>query len=71
MGAAMKWAAIGLVLCLGACTEAMYMKDPATGQVAECGGHWLLFPIYATVASTHDGECVKDYKEQGWTRVPR
>jgi hypothetical protein len=59
------------LLALGACsTDIIYMKNPATGQTATCGGHPLAFPIYATVAASHDGECVQDYKEQGYVRVP-
>lgn len=60
-----------LPLLLAACsTETIYMKNPTTGQTATCGGHPLAFPIYATVASSHDQECVQDYKEQGYVRVP-
>jgi hypothetical protein len=61
---------LGLLACtLSACTETMYMKAAKTGVVATCGGHSLMFPIYATIASTHDKECVQDYKEQGFLRV--
>lgn len=66
------WFASALLLVsLSACsTEAMYMRNPKTGQVATCGNHSLAFPIYATIASTHDKECVQDFKEQGYVRVP-
>lgn len=60
-----------LPFLLAACsTETIYMKNQTTGQIATCGGHPLAFPIYATVASSHDEDCVKDYKEQGYARVP-
>jgi hypothetical protein len=59
---------VGLTACT---TESIYMKNPASGEVAECGGHPLAFPIYATIAATHDADCVRDYKEQGWLRVPK
>lgn len=56
-------------LTLAGCTEAIQMRNPATGQVATCGNHSLAFPIYATIASTHDHECVQDYKDQGYVRA--
>ena len=60
-----------LLPLLTACsTDTIYLKNPATGATATCGGHSLFFPIYATVASSHDQECVQDYKEQGFVRVP-
>ena len=58
------------MLLVGCTTETIYLTDPKTGTVAKCGGHSLAFPIYATVASTHDHECVEDYKSQGYERVP-
>src|ERR1700722_18304088 len=58
-----------ILLGLSACsTEAIYMKNPATGEVATCGAHPLAFPIYATIAATHDQECVRNYKDQGFVR---
>jgi hypothetical protein len=62
---------IGLIflVALSGCTEAIHLRNAETGQVATCGDHPLVFPIYATIAATHDGECVRDYKEQGFVRV--
>ena len=57
-------------LIAGCATETIYMKNRTTGEIAKCGGHSLAFPIYATVASTHYEDCVNDYKEQGYFRVP-
>jgi hypothetical protein len=58
------------LLAISACTtETVYMKNQATGAAATCGGHPLAFPIYATIAATHDQECVQDYKDQGYVRV--
>jgi hypothetical protein len=59
-----------LLLSLAACTtEKIYMKNETTGVIAKCGAHSMAFPIYATVAATHDNECVQDYKDQGYVRV--
>ena len=62
-------AALG-ALALAGCTQTMYMKDPKTGVVAECGDHPAVFVIYAMVASGHDEQCVQDYKQEGYVRVP-
>jgi len=59
----------GCVALAGCTTEVIQMRNPTTGQVATCGNHSLAFPIYATIASTHDHECVQDYKEQGYVRA--
>jgi hypothetical protein len=61
--------AIAACLALGGCTEAIQMRNPSTGQVATCGNHPLAFPIYATIAATHDHECVQDYKDLGYVRA--
>ena len=66
----MRWILLVSLVALPACTEAIHLRNPATGQVATCGNHPLAFPVYATIASTHDQECVRDFKEQGFVRVP-
>jgi hypothetical protein len=66
----MRWLSLVLLAMLAACTtETIYLKNPATGQMATCGSHPLAFPIYATIAATHDQECVRDFKEQGFVRA--
>jgi len=62
--------AAALIVLSGCTTEAIYMKEPKTGQVATCRAHPLAFPIYATVAAAHDQDCAQDYKDQGYVRVP-
>ena len=56
----MRWFALLLLVMLPSCTTGtIYLTNSATGQVVSCGGHPLAFPIYATIASTHDRECVR------------
>ena len=62
------WMMGAVGLALAGCTEAIQMKNPTPGAVATCGNHSLFIPIYATIASTHDHECVQDYKDQGYVR---
>ena len=62
--------ALALLTVLAACTtETIYMKNRATGETAICGAHSMAFPIYATIAATHDQECVQNYKDQGFVRT--
>lgn len=64
------WCLLAVLLLSQACTtETIYLKNPATGEVATCGAHPLAFPIYATVAASHDQECVRDFRDQGYVRV--
>jgi hypothetical protein len=66
-GEAMKFTALmGLVvLGLAACTGAVKMQHPATGKVVACG------PYSAdTNAPWRESQCIQDYKEQGYVRVP-
>lgn len=66
----MRRMVLALLILPSACTtETIYMKNPSTGALATCGAHPLAFPIYATIAATHDHDCVQDYKEQGYIRV--
>ena len=66
----MKWLLLVILPLLAACTtETIYLKNTATGEVATCGAHPLAFPIYATVAASHDQDCVNDYKAQGYVRT--
>lgn len=66
----MKRLVLALLMLLPACTtETIHMRNPSTGDLATCGAHPLAFPIYATIAATHDHDCVQDYKEQGYVRV--
>lgn len=69
-GNVMQWGFVVFLVFLSACTETIYMKNSATGQMATCGHHPLIFPIYATIAAAHDQDCVGNYKEQGFVRVP-
>lgn len=62
--------ALVLLGALSACsTETIYMKNRVTGEAAVCGDHSMAFPIYATIAATHDQECVQNYKDQGFVRT--
>ena len=59
-----------LALMTVACTtESIYMKNPTTGAVVKCGS-----PHANTLAEPavqqREAQCIQDYKEQGFVRVP-
>jgi hypothetical protein len=56
---------VALCLSAAACTSAIKMKNPATGQIATCGP-------YADTWTTpeREGRCISDYQRQGYQRVP-
>jgi len=58
-------------LLVAACsqTEPVYMKNPVTGQSATCGPY-KNNDLNATAAAIHEKQCIEDYKEQGFVRVP-
>lgn len=58
---------VAVILCLvvlAGCTSPIGMKNPRTGEVAQCGP-------YANTWETHyrESQCVQDFKEQGYVRV--
>lgn len=61
-----------LIILLTGCTQSIYMKNPKTGQTVDCGQHWVGiekdFKMEGTAAQ--ESQCIGDYKEQGFTRVP-
>jgi hypothetical protein len=50
--------------------EAVRLKHPATGHVVQCGPYTgLTGYTYPGTVAIHRG-CVKDFKDQGYVRVP-
>lgn len=47
---------------LVACTSSIIMRNPATGEVADCGG----WGIAAFGTADLERDCVEDYQRQGW-----
>ena len=49
-------------ILLVACTSSIVMRNPATGEVADCGG----WGIAAFGTADLERDCVEDYQRQGW-----
>ena len=48
-----------------ACTGSITMRNPATGEVADCGRRGVI--AFGTADLERD--CVEDYQRQGWQRT--
>jgi hypothetical protein len=67
----MRWIAVFSALALLACvhTDPVYMRNATTGKVVVCGPY-RNNGVNAEPAATHERQCIQDYKEQGFVRVP-
>lgn len=61
--------ALAVALALGACTtSAVTLKNPATGQVAQCGPYYV-DAIGSDAQARRESRCLDDYQRQGFVRV--
>ena len=70
----MRWATLAGLLLVGcASVEAAYLKHPQTGQVVQCGPYTYVI-LRASgepeAAAARQRQCIEDYKEQRFVRVP-
>jgi hypothetical protein len=57
-----------LATLLAGCTDPIIMRDPKTGETADCGSHYGV-GFYAFSANQRSITCVHDYQAQGWLRT--
>jgi hypothetical protein len=50
---------------LAGCTSPITMRNPVTGQVAECGPYTNTWTTPA-----REGRCISDFQRQGFVRMP-
>ena len=62
-----KYALLVCVLAVGACTDAVMLRHPDTGRTAKCGPY--LWDDTVSLAM-REAQCIQDFKEQGFVRVP-
>ncbi len=62
---------IALLVVLAGCTmtEPVYMKNLQTGLVVKCGPYDGR-PLQSLASAQRESQCIQDYKEQGFVRVP-
>ena len=56
------------LVTLTACTDPIIMKNPQTGETADCGSHYGA-GLYALTANDRAQACVRDFQAQGWQRT--
>jgi hypothetical protein len=50
---------------LAGCTQPLLMRNPTTGETVDCGS------LYSYEQARREEACVRDYRAQGWVRVPK
>lgn len=62
------------VVVLGACgtvqSDPVYLRHTETGEIVRCGPYSTLGVNRALAAAEFERNCVADYREQGYLRVP-
>lgn len=61
------------LLTLSSCTtDPIYLKNKKTGEIVTCGQHYvgLAKDFKMEGIAMEEGQCINDYKEQGYIRVP-
>lgn len=61
-------AALALLLVSGCSYETVYMKNPATGQIAACGPY-RVWDIGGMVREKAERGCIEAYQQQGFVRI--
>lgn len=59
------------LLGLAGCTDAINLRNPVTGQTVQCGPYYTgLDGGIGKGIPAREAQCIADYKEQGFIRVP-
>ena len=61
---------LGLLL-MGCATELIRLRNPQTGDVAQCGPYTNMHPFFPAL-SPHwkaERECIEDFQRQGYERI--
>ncbi len=53
----------------GCTTNSIIMKDPKTGERAECGRHNEFWALDVFINALREQSCVSDFQDQGWVRA--
>lgn len=55
---------------VAACTDAIKLRNPATGATAQCGPYMLEGLGQPASVAQRETRCLDDYERQGYVRVP-
>jgi hypothetical protein len=67
----MRWGIFALAfVVLSACAETVYLRHPEMGKIVKCGPYRTT-GIAAEAAAVREIQCIVDYKEQGYIRIPK
>jgi hypothetical protein len=62
--------AAALCLGIGACTSAVKLRNPATGETASCGPYLMEGLGQPASVADREARCISDFQRQGFQRVP-
>lgn len=65
----MKSIFLAALLALAACTSAVHLKNPATGQTAQCGPYMLEGLGQPASVASREARCLDDFERQGYVRA--
>lgn len=65
----MRISTLLILLVLTGCSQAITMRHP-DGRTASCGGYAFHAPDAQAIVPAREAQCVRDFKEQGFTRQP-
>lgn len=63
-------AMIAFASLLAGCTDAVEMRNAATGQVTQCGPFPSDMILGGDTQSAREARCVQDFQRQGYEREP-
>lgn len=61
--------AAAVAFVLAACSSAIKLRNPATGETATCGPY-MLDSLASDSQAQREARCLSDYQRQGFQRVP-
>lgn len=72
MKASILYTVVFMIL-LAACqlVETVYLRHSQTGRIVQCGPYQGVGPQVGAVNVAQQRGCIKDYRVQGYLRVPR
>lgn len=67
----MRVVLLGVLFTLAGCTDAVMLRNQATGQTAQCGPYWAgLSEFRGPANAARESRCIDDYQRQGFERAP-
>lgn len=60
---------VALCLAVSACSAPVTMRNPTTGQTAQCGPYGFGLAFGGAQLAAREGQCINDFQRQGFERA--